>query len=205
MGHACLHLKSLQRGGVCWISLSPPPQPYWVFSKEWVWPGTLYFNELCSRLRIIAIASCSASWTHRGCFPALKYHFVSMCCPYGGLPLDFLSSVLPLKSINYLSLPVSVMVGNSIEFASLTTQNLLMLHQKTYQNSKPQPCSHAAQAGFQPTKRLKSTTVPCRASCFLPAVLQMIACRRADPRARSRELVKKQWSPEFVLTPILEV
>lgn len=183
MGHACLHLKSLQRGGVCWISLSPP-QPYWVFSKEWVWPGTLYFNELCSRLRIIAIASCSASWTHRGCFPALKYHFVSMCCPYGGLPLDFLSSVLPLKSINYLSLPVSVMVGNSIEFASLTTQNLLMLHQKTYQNSKPQPCSHAAQAGFQPTKRLKSTTVPCRASCFLPAVLQMIACGRADPRAR---------------------
>lgn len=48
----------------------PPPQPYWVFSKEWVWPGTLCFNELCSRLRIIAIASCSASWTHRGCFPA---------------------------------------------------------------------------------------------------------------------------------------
>lgn len=105
-------------------------------------------------------------------------------CSNSGLPLGFLSSVLPLKSINYLSLPVSVMVGNSIEFASLTTQNRLMLHQKTYQNSKPQPCSQAAQAGFQPTKRLKGTTVRCQASCFLPAVLQMTACGRADPRAR---------------------
>lgn len=171
-----------QRGGVCWRSLAPPPSPT-EYSLRWVWPRTLYFNELCSRQRIIALVSCSASWSYRGCFLALRYHFVSWAAPivdclWISLALCYLWSLSVIPHI-----PVYVMVGNSIEFASLITQYSLMLHQKAYQNSKPQRFSHAAQAGFHPTKRLKGITVPCQASCFLPTVLQMTACRSVDPRA----------------------
>lgn len=116
-------------------------------------------------------------------FPGSKVSLCFVGCSYGGLPLDFLSSALPLKSISYPSHPSLCDGRKQYRFCFSYDTNLFDAHQKAYQNSKPQQFSHAAQAGFHPTKRLKGITVPCQASCFLPTVLQMTACRSVDPRA----------------------
>lgn len=65
-----------------------------------------------------------------GCFLALRYHFVSWAAPM----VDCLWISLALRYLWSLSviphIPVYVMVGNSIDFASLTTQTPLMLIRK---------------------------------------------------------------------------